>query len=382
MPQSGCETLSLPGICRPATLTSGTSPMLPPATSPDTGNAISSPGSAVGPTRSGSPAGRMTNPCGPAPVPVSRFRARDSEKAMPTTDTSGPLFTASSPSAALQRSLESRLRARLAASGSPEYALTWRQQDMPSGPPICALRASARRISGNGCSGWPTPRSAESGHSSGNPIRMMNHKSRLEDAAYLSGWPSPRAGNHTGASENPKFSPNLQTVAGWATPTKTDADRRGELSIAPKNATLNHMAGWATPSARDWKNGQASQETMERNARPLNEQAVQYVAGWVTPQSRDGANSRGGMADRALGRRRNLDDQVMLGPVPNGSPASTEYAWHDIWHAEKHVAPLHLKLMVQFAPVCRRQGAWGLPRWCRRRMGGSFVASRHFNRDA
>ena len=36
---------------------------------------------------------------GPEVVPVSRFRARDSEKAMPTNATSGPLFNASSPSA-------------------------------------------------------------------------------------------------------------------------------------------------------------------------------------------------------------------------------------------------------------------------------------------
>ena len=31
---------------------------------------------------------------------------------------------------------------------------------------------------------------------------------------------------------------------------------------------------WATASARDWKNGKASQETMERNSRPLNEQVA------------------------------------------------------------------------------------------------------------
>ena len=31
---------------------------------------------------------------------------------------------------------------------------------------------------------------------------------------------------------------------------------------------------WATPAARDWRSGKASGETMERNARPLNEQVV------------------------------------------------------------------------------------------------------------
>src|SRR6185369_5849264 len=132
---------------------------------PDIPNATSSQASADGATLFGSPDGQTTAPSGPAPVHVSRFRARASGKAMPTNDTSGPLFTASSPSAALQLSLESRLRARMAGSGSPLYALTWREADMPAGPPICALRASAHRISGKGSGGlrkgWPTPAANE-----------------------------------------------------------------------------------------------------------------------------------------------------------------------------------------------------------------------------
>ncbi len=89
-----------------------------------THNAISSPESADGATLSVSPDGTTTDPSGRAPVPVSRFRSRESEKAMPINDTCGPLFTASSPSAGLQRSLESRLAGRLDVNGSPEYGLT------------------------------------------------------------------------------------------------------------------------------------------------------------------------------------------------------------------------------------------------------------------
>jgi hypothetical protein len=107
--------------------------------------------------------GQMTAPSGPAPARVSRFRSLDSGKAMPTSDTSGPLFSTSSPSARLQWCLESKLRALMAGSGSPLYVLTWRQWDMPAGPPICALRASARRTSDSDCggSGWPTPQAAD-----------------------------------------------------------------------------------------------------------------------------------------------------------------------------------------------------------------------------
>lgn len=125
-------------------------------TSEVTPSVISSPESADGASPFGSLDGQTTSGSGQGPVPVSRFRSRENSKAMPTNDTSGPLFTASSPSAALQWSLENKLRARLGGNGSPEYVLTWKTWDMPAGPPICALRASARHTLGNGCIGWPT----------------------------------------------------------------------------------------------------------------------------------------------------------------------------------------------------------------------------------
>jgi DNA-cytosine methyltransferase len=72
----------------------------------------------------------------------------------------------------------------------------------------------------------------------------------------------------------------------------------------------------ATPSARDWRSGKASAETMNRNARPLNEQ---MTAKFSTPQSRD---YRTGQAERWSnpGRSRNLNDQMtrML-PTPHSN---------------------------------------------------------------
>jgi hypothetical protein len=131
--------------------------MFGPATSEDTRNVISLPGLAAGPMPSVSPDGRMSALFGRVPVRVSRFRSLGSGEAMPTSATSGPLFTASSPSARLQWYLASRLEARLGGNGFPLFVLTWRERDMPSGPPICALRALARRISGSDYGSWPTP---------------------------------------------------------------------------------------------------------------------------------------------------------------------------------------------------------------------------------
>jgi len=56
-----------------------------------------------------------------------------------------------------------------------------------------------------------------------------------------------------------------------------------------RNADLPHQArDWATPAARDWKSGKASEKTLSRNSRPLNEQAV------CRPFLPDRATSRAG----------------------------------------------------------------------------------------
>src|SRR5262249_42541425 len=133
MQHNGSATSSQPATLRQATLTSEASLTCGPMNSAATGNATSSLASGDGRAPSDLRAGPTTDPSGPDHVHVSRFRALDTERAMPTNDTCGPLFTASSPSAALQWFLESRLQARMGASGSQEYVLTWKQQLMPAG---------------------------------------------------------------------------------------------------------------------------------------------------------------------------------------------------------------------------------------------------------
>ncbi len=50
-----------------------------------------------------------------------------------------------------------------------------------------------------------------------------------------------------------------------------------------------------------------------------------------------------------------------------------DFAWHDIYREGVHEAVLHGKLMVRYAGMVRAQGAWGMPRWFRRRIGGDFL---------
>ena len=150
---------------------------------------ISSPASADGNTPSTSPDGPPIAPSGPAPARAS-LSARPGADLEPTTPAIfGQPFTGSSQSVALQRCLASKLVERLDGPGSPLYALTWKRWDMPSGPPICALRASARRTSGNGCIGWPTPTAQEGPNKSAQRARLGAFKPglNLTDAVKLIG---------------------------------------------------------------------------------------------------------------------------------------------------------------------------------------------------
>ena len=284
-PHNGSATSSPPDTSPPGMSTSAALPMSAPPISPATPNAISSPASAGGLTSSGSLAGPTTDPSGPAPVPVSRFRARDSAKAMPTNDTSGPLFTHSSPSADLQRSLENRLRASLDVNGSPVFALTWRVMDMPSGLPILQLRASAHSTLGSGFIGWPTPCVVEPDTPA---EKVWERKQRLTE--------------------------------------KTGIYRGNDCGLGSKA----QLAAWPTPQAHDQHGAKTQEQRAKQQIKGgcsnLNE--IAQLAAWPSPQARDGAHSRSGQIERTGGRRRNLDDYVVLAGWPTpmaGTPATESY---------------------------------------------------------
>jgi len=207
--------------------------------SPDTPNSISSPGSADGLSPSNSQAGHQTDLFAPVPVRASRSARRASNSGLPTAATSGPSFATSSPSANLQSRLASRLRARLAVYGSPEYVLTWKDWDMQSGPPICALRASGRRTSGNGSSGWPTPDTNQRGGAQDPAKRKAGgHSVTLQDAALLVGWNTPRAtdGSNGGPNQTGGALPADAALAGWARPTCQDASNNAGPSQFNRNS--------------------------------------------------------------------------------------------------------------------------------------------------
>ena len=235
-------------------------------TSPNLHSAISLPESESGATPCVVPAGPMIALSGQEAVLASLSPRQAADRGLLTSGTCGPRSFISLASVALAQSLESRLQVVTDLHGSTLYNLTWKRRVTPARRWIPALRASVRRISDNDCTGWrspsasdpvggvmevrsgcagryelrdeahlagwPTPRSVEAGHSTGNPARAFNRKSRLEDMIFLTGWVTPSARDW-------KDTPGMSTER---------LDGRGRIDQLPRQAA---MAGWPTPQAFD-----------------------------------------------------------------------------------------------------------------------------------
>jgi len=207
------------------------------------------------------------------------------------------------------------LRRKLDVNGSLEYALTWKLWDMRSGPPICALRASARRTEGKGCGGWLTPKCPSGG---GQAVRRTpgGGLRKLEDQVL---------------------------TAGWATPRKADADknmrtRQGALNEMQRKGANNDLgttaalAGWATPKAAT---GDYQYPSGNHSKKVLNLAGQAKLSGWAMPAGRDwkdtpgmaltGKSPDGSIRDRVdqLPRQAHLAD-VDSGPTSISSPAPME----------------------------------------------------------
>lgn len=110
----------------------------------------------------------------------------------------------------------------------------------------------ARAIDGSGCSSsdWQTPSSA--GHSSRKQIGATEREALLSKEAET--WMSPNAGDAKGRQYQ-----------------RTNGQTGQEYDVLPGQAMK-----WPTARARDHRGGKVSQETLDRNARPLNEIAVDF----------------------------------------------------------------------------------------------------------
>ncbi len=175
----------------------------------------------------------------------------------------------------------------------------------------------------------------------------MDHKSRLEDTIFLAAWPTPQSSDMTGGGQAKRSDgrANLNDyakLAGWPTTRATDADKNvrtmegSQREMERKGVPQDLMqavslTSWGTPAARDWKSGDARQETLDKNARPLNEQAI--LAGWKTPCVPNGGRISGNKTD--IGKHLDgtkaqisAETEAKLGAWPTpmaGTPAQKGY---------------------------------------------------------
>ena len=223
---------------------------------------ISSPALALGPMLCVWPDGRMTARSGQA-VALASLSARQARALdLLTSGTCGPSSSTSFASAALQSSLESRLRQKMQTLGSTLYKLTWKPWVTPSGRCRFRLRASVPRTSGTERTGWPTPKANDC---RGNPYEKSegDRRSELRILAYLAGWPTATA---------------QDAVRGAKDARPWDTGR-------PLNQ-IAALAGWTTPTTRDWKDSGADIKPRADGSERFDQLPRQAnLAGWPMPMA-------------------------------------------------------------------------------------------------
>ena len=212
--------------------------MSTPATCEVLPSVISSPASAPGPMLFGLQDGQTADLFGLVPVRANLSARQARELGLMTSGTCGQPSTTSSKSVSLQRSLESRLRAKTATLGSTLYTLTWKPWVTPSGRSRFRLRASVRRTSEIGFTGWATPAARDWRSASGSPEFLAG---RMEE------------------TRGKPLSEQAFALAGWPTTTVTDASR-GVKEARPWDTgkplgQIVALAGWPTTSCNNDRTG-------------------------------------------------------------------------------------------------------------------------------
>lgn len=163
-------------------------------TSWDSPNATSSRALEAGPWPSGGPESGTTFPSGRDRAPASLSARRAREVGSLTSGTYGPHSITSFASDVLASSLANRLLRRAELNGSDLFDVTSKERATSSGQSIPALRASARRTSANGSTGWPTPTVTDARGSRNRTCRRSsdgkhNDGVTLTDAVAMHGLP-------------------------------------------------------------------------------------------------------------------------------------------------------------------------------------------------
>lgn len=173
--------------------------------------------------------------CGQDHAHASRSAVLEKVKGLKMKDTSGQKCSDSSKGASLQSFLESRLQALPELTGCKLYKLTLKERVTKSGNSIYALRASVPRTFDKDFTGWPTASAMDWKDSAGMATEATNpdgpRRVRLDQL------------------------PRVASLAGWGTPTATEAGgdpeaaikRKEDLGIGKSVTQLAHQVRLSLP---------------------------------------------------------------------------------------------------------------------------------------
>lgn len=244
---------------------------------PDTPRSTFSQASEASASQPGLPDGRTSARSGPADIRASHSRSPAFDAERRTIAISGRNALASlGLSKRDPLGAYSRMLMGTAIWGSIERCLIWKPWATPGGRFGFRLAPSKRPTSAcaSGSSAgpivWPMPRATD-----GEKMTSMSVARRaagrapdsLPEAVRMSPWPTPAIDSFRSRS----------------------GERKGEMGL---DQLARRSAPWTTPSARDWRSGKASAATLNRNVRPLSEQAWNHGAtllGSTAPTASSGA---------------------------------------------------------------------------------------------
>lgn len=157
---------------------------------------------------------------------------------------------------------------------------------------------------GNGSGySWPTPQAMD-GSKGNQPPRPWDTGVSLPQRLAQQMWPTPDASDwkQDGLQASQRRLDLYSTCSLNAAVRLFPTPRANKWGLPDSHGNVE---AWATPSARDWRSGKASLETLEKNSRPLSEQIggslnprwVEWLMGWpigfssLEPLAMDGCRS-------------------------------------------------------------------------------------------
>lgn len=216
-----------------------------------------------------------------AASPVSHIAPQASDKVLPMTATSGPSspesFASFGPDGSWLKTSQGYSQLTLEGFSEP-FLGTWPRSGMVSNGIAYKLPTLAPRISGTGCTSWPTPQTQYDGRSM---ERWQIAKERAA-AKHKSG----QYGKGTGAPGmiDLQRAVQLAECQMWPTPNATDGDwQRDNKGRKLRRLTLTGAVKlWPTPNATGWKNRESSTQhaSLSKEIGPLNPMWVEWLMGF------------------------------------------------------------------------------------------------------